>query len=119
MLSQSPLLYATDQLLEVTHVTAEANLARLENLAQALADRGLRARLITPPGRVPSIHVVNPMVASLAEDVYAGRAQDGLWWFWWSWAEQIALGEDLDGAAAMISRVLAADSDSMTARAAG
>ncbi len=89
-------------------MTAEKNLARLEELARALADRGLRTRLMTPPGRVPSLHVVNPAAASLAEDVYAGRAEDGLWWFWWSWAEQIALGEDTDGAAAMISRVLAA-----------
>lgn len=87
----------------------EANLARLEGLARVLADRGLRVRLLTPPGRIPSLHVVNPAASSLAEDVYAGRAQDGLWWFWWSWAEQIALGEDLEGAAAMISRVLAAD----------
>jgi hypothetical protein len=99
-------------------VTAEASLARLEKLAGALADRGLRARLMTPPGRVPSLHVVNPAAMSLAEDVYAGRAQDGLWWFWWSWAEQIALGEDLDSAAATISRVLAASSEPVAARAA-
>ena len=45
---------------------------------------------------------------ALAEDIYAGRGQDGLWWFWWSWAERIAGGEDLEGAAAMIEHVLAA-----------
>jgi hypothetical protein len=118
MLNQSPLLYAIDQLPGVTHVTVEASLSRLEKLAGALADHGLRAWLLTPPGRVPSLHVVNPAVASLAEDVYAGRAQDGLWWFWWSWAEQIALGEDLDSAAAMISHVLAVESDPVPAQAA-
>jgi hypothetical protein len=118
MLTQLPLLYAIEQLPGVTDVTAEANLARLQNLAGALADRGLHTRLITPPGRVPSLHVVNPALTSLAEDVYAGRAQDGLWWFWWSWAEQIALGEDLDSAAAVISRVLATKSDPAVARAA-
>jgi hypothetical protein len=100
-------------------VTTEANLARLEGLARELADRGLRVRLMTPPGRIPSLHVVNPAAVSLAEDVYAGRAQDGQWWFWWSWAEQIALGEDLEGAAAMISRVLAVARSPVPAHAAG
>ena len=82
-------------------------LSRLEGLAEVLANKGLSARLIAPPGRVPSLHVVNPSASALAEDVYAGRGQDGLWWFWWSWAERIAAGEDLEGAAAMIERVLA------------
>jgi hypothetical protein len=100
-------------------VTTEANLGRLEGLARELADRGMRVRLITPPGRVPSLHVVNPAAVSLAEDVYAGRAQDGQWWFWWSWAEQIALGEDLEGAAAMISRVLAVGRSPVPAHAVG
>ncbi len=87
--------------------TWQANLARLEGLAVVLASRGLRARVITPPGRVPSLHVVNPRAAVLAEDVYACRSQDGRWWFWWSWAEQIAADEDVEDAAAMIERVLA------------
>lgn len=85
-----------------------ANLARLERLAEELAACGLRARLITPPGRVPSLHVVNPAAAALSEDVYAGRGPDGTWSYWWSWAEQIAAGEDHAGAAARIRRVLAA-----------
>jgi hypothetical protein len=88
----------------------QANLARLEGLAAILADRGLRTRLLTPRGRVPSLHVVNPSASALAEDVYAGRGQDGRWWFWWSWAERIAAGEDLEGAAALIERVLRAAS---------
>ena len=87
--------------------TWRTNLARLEGLAEILTDHGLRTRLMTPPGRVPSLHVVNPAAAALAEDVYAGRGQDGLWWFWWSWAERIAASEDLEGAATMIERVLA------------
>jgi hypothetical protein len=86
----------------------QANLARLAGLGEILDQHGLRTRLITPPGRVPSLHVVNPQASALAEDVYAGRAQDGLWWFWWSWAERITLGEDLEGAASRIKRVLAA-----------
>ena len=87
--------------------TWQTNLARLQGLAEVLSRHGLRTRLVTPPGRVPSLHVVNPSASALAEDVYAGRGQDGLWWFWWSWAERIAAGEDLEGAASMIERVLA------------
>jgi hypothetical protein len=88
--------------------TWQANLARLEGLAVELASHGLRAWVIAPRGRVPSLHVVNPVATVLAEDVYAGRGQDGRWWFWWSWAEQIAADDDLEAAAAMIARVLAA-----------
>jgi hypothetical protein len=83
-------------------------LGKLEGLADALTQQGLRARLVTPPGRVPSLHVVNPAAAALAEDVYAGRGRDGQWWFWWSWAERIAASEDTAGAATRIRRVLAA-----------
>ena len=79
----------------------------LESLAEALAQRGLRTRLIAPQGRTPSLHVVNPSASVLAEDIYAGRGQDGTWWFWWSWAERIGRSADLDAAAARIARVLA------------
>jgi hypothetical protein len=30
-----------------------------------------------------------------------------LWWFWWSWAERIAVADDVDLAAGTIVRVLA------------
>jgi hypothetical protein len=85
-----------------------AYLGKLEGLAEVVIRHGLRARLVTPPGRVPSLHVVNPAASALAEDVYAGRCPDGQWWFWWSWAERIASGDDLAEAATRISRVLAA-----------
>lgn len=85
----------------------KAGLARLEQLGDHLAACGLRARVVTPPGRLPSLHVVNPAAAALAEDVYAGRGPDGIWCYWWSWAEPIAPGDDLPGAAARIRRVLA------------
>jgi hypothetical protein len=99
---------AADAATSAPSSTWQANLSRLERLAEVLSHHGLRARLMTPPGRVPSLHVVNPSAVALAEDVYAGRAQDGHWWFWWSWAERIAVGEDLEGAASMIEHVLAA-----------
>jgi hypothetical protein len=85
-----------------------AYLSRLEGLATELATRGMRTRLVTPAGRLPSLHVVNPAAAALSEDVYAGVGRDGQWWFWWSWAERIAAGEDFGGAATQIRRVLAA-----------
>lgn len=81
-------------------------LDRLEGLADELSRRGLRTRLVSPQGRVPSLHVVNPSVSRLAEDVYVGRSQDGLWWFWWPWAERIASGDNAPQAADLIARVL-------------
>jgi hypothetical protein len=86
---------------------AQQGTGYLEGLADALTQRGLRARLMEPQGRVPSLHVVHPLASALAEDIYAGRGQDGTWWFWWSWAERIGVSEDLDFAAARIARVLA------------
>ena len=83
-------------------------LDRLEQLASELTGYGLNARVMTPNGRIPSLHVVNPAAPRLAEDVYVGRSQDGLWWFWWPWAERIAPGKEVGTAAAMIAKVLGA-----------
>src|SRR6202035_1500987 len=74
-------------------------LSRIEGLAEVLSHHGLRASLMAPPGRVPSLHVVNPAASALAEDVYAGRSQDGNWWVWWSWAERIAAAWGFEGTA--------------------
>ena len=79
----------------------------LEKLAEELSHRGLEAWLMAPPGRRPSLYVVNPAARALEENVYAGCGQDGIWWFWWSWAERIAIADDVDLAAATIVRVLA------------
>jgi hypothetical protein len=87
--------------------SAQQGTAYLEGLGEALTGLGLRTRLMAPQGRIPSLHVVNPLASMLAEDIYAGRGQDGVWWFWWSWAERIGESEDLGSAAARIARVLA------------
>jgi hypothetical protein len=84
---------------------------RLDRLGRALARRGLQVSLLAPPGRVPSLHVVNPAVLALAEDIYAGCCEDGSWWFWWSWAERIAADHDMESAAARIGHVLAAPAE--------
>jgi hypothetical protein len=51
--------------------------------------------------------VVNPLARALEDNVYVARGKDGMWWFWWSWAERIGVADDLDLAAAAIVRVLA------------
>jgi hypothetical protein len=79
----------------------------LEKLADELSHRGLDAWLMAPPGRRPSLYVVNPAARALEENVYAGCGKDGMWWFWWSWAERIAVADDVDLAATTIVRVLA------------
>jgi hypothetical protein len=85
----------------------QAQSVYLEKLAEELTHRGLEAWLMAPPGRVPSLYVVNPKARALEENVYAGCGKDGMWWFWWSWAERIAIADDIDLAAATIVRVLA------------
>ena len=83
-----------------------AQSAYLDKLAEELTHRGFEAWLMAPPGRVPSVYVMNPAARALEENVYADRGKDGLFWFWWSWAERIAIADDLDAAATAIARVL-------------
>jgi hypothetical protein len=90
-----------------TREATDVQLEYLERLGEELTRRGIQVRLALPPGRVPSLHVVNPEARALEEHVYAGCGSDGIWWFWWSWAERIALTEDLGTAAAAVARVLA------------
>ena len=78
----------------------------LDKLVDELTHRGLEAWLMAPPGRKPSVYVVNPAARALEENVYADRCGDGMWWFWWSWAERISIADDLDAAATSIARVL-------------
>jgi hypothetical protein len=88
---------------------SEVRLSHLESLTGELAHRRLSAEVMTPYGRIPSVHVVNPAATALAENVYAAEGADGIWWYWWSWAERIAVTDDVEGAADCIARVLAAD----------
>jgi hypothetical protein len=78
----------------------------LDKLTEELANRGLEAWIMTPPDRVPSAYVTNPGARALEENIYAVQGKDGLWWFWWSWAERIAIADDLETAASAITRVL-------------
>jgi len=85
----------------------QAQSVYLDKLAEELTHRGFDAWVMAPPGRVPSVYVVNPAARALEENVYAARGQDGHWWFWWSWAERISIADDFDAASAAITRVLA------------
>jgi hypothetical protein len=85
-----------------------ADTGRLRGLAEVLSRHGLQASLITRPGCAPGLHVVNPAASVLAEEVYAKPGRDGTTWFWWSWAEPLAAADDLEAAAALIKKVLAA-----------
>jgi hypothetical protein len=81
-------------------------------LAPVLAQHGMATNLMAPAGRVPSLRVINPAAPALAEDVYVGCCEDGSWWFWWSWAERIAVATELDRAAECVAHVLSASHDS-------
>jgi hypothetical protein len=78
----------------------------LDKLAEELTNRGLEAWLMAPPGRVPSVYITNPSARALEENVCVTKGSDGLWWYWWPWAERISLADDLDAAASAITRVL-------------
>ncbi len=80
--------------------------ARLEALAGELAERGWKARLEAPPGRLPSVYAGNPVpgAAVLSERIYAQPRADGTWAYWWPWAQPIATAPA--DAAAVIVRVL-------------
>ena len=86
---------------------SEVQLEHLEELGEELTRRGMQVRMVLPPGRVPSLYVVNPEARALEEHIYAGCGSDGSWWFWWSWAERISATEDLATAATAVVRVLA------------
>ncbi|HEY0718050.1 MAG TPA: ATP-binding domain-containing protein [Streptosporangiaceae bacterium] len=85
----------------------DVQLEYLEKLGEELARRGFGVRMELPPGRVPSLYVVNQNARALEEHVYAGCGSDGAWWFWWSWAERISAAQDLDAAASAVQHVLA------------
>jgi hypothetical protein len=94
---------------------ASAAIAVLDELAIRLGADGWQVQLHAPPDRRPMLHVSNPRVMMLSELVTADLDGDGRWWFWWSWAERISRADDLDGAAAVISRVLAGGRDAQLA----
>ena len=84
---------------------ADQQVAHLERLGQELRRRRLRVRLTDSLGRPPRLHIMNPEMSSLTEDVRVELTVDG-WWFVWSWAERICPAEDVTDAADLVVRVL-------------
>jgi len=79
----------------------------LDKLGDELFHRGLKSMYMEPPGRKANLWVWNPDAPGLEETIFVSLGKDGLWWFWWSWAERIAVADDVDQAASTIVRVLA------------
>jgi hypothetical protein len=82
---------------------ADTGAVELETLAAELNQGDYEARLVTPQGRRPFVHVRNRRAGMLTENIYAG---DGS--FWWGWAERFADAADVAGAAQIVMRVLRA-----------
>jgi hypothetical protein len=78
---------------------------QLEELAEDVKKRGFLAQVMRGD-RHMCVNVVNRAVPQLSENVYAAPAEDGSWWFWWSWADRLAPIDDVDAAAFKITYVL-------------
>jgi hypothetical protein len=84
---------------------AQVAMERLLALADDLGQRGFTAHALRTDSGV-CLRVTHQTVSRLSEDVYVARAQDGRWWFWWSWAERIAGVDDVAATAARVAHVL-------------
>ncbi|MFF5206086.1 hypothetical protein [Streptosporangium sp. NPDC000396] len=82
--------------------TATAHLTRL---TERLREHGLHARVRVAHRRPPELVAVNPDTPALSESIYAA-AQEGTWWFWWSWHEKIAPVAEASAVAQRIRHVL-------------
>ena len=90
---------------EVEVDQTEAATRRLDDLAASLDRRGFSAEVSTGSGKL-QVLVRNRAVAQLSDAVYAAPAEDGAWWLWWSWADQLAPIDETESAAFKIAYVL-------------
>lgn len=89
----------------ITADIADQAATYLAELRTLLEERGLHARILTQPGRLPRLRVINPGCATLCEVVTAAPV-GGEWRLWWSWAEQITGVGDMAAAVERIDHVL-------------
>lgn len=83
-------------------------IAAAESLNKVAADldhRGITAKVLKMEDR-PTMWVQNPEAKLMSDQVYAGPAEDGSWWLWWSWDARIAPIEETRRAARTIESVL-------------
>jgi hypothetical protein len=78
---------------------------RLRDLATNLGRRGFSARMLMTDDTL-RLWVQHRSISRLSDTVYAAPAEDGSWWLWWSWADQLAPLDDVDEAAVKIAYVL-------------
>ena len=83
----------------------DAAAKRLADLADSLDRRGFSAQVLAN-GDELRVLVQNRAVAQLSDAVYAAPAEDGAWWLWWSWADQLAPIDEIESAAFKIAYVL-------------
>jgi hypothetical protein len=87
------------------NVDQEDAAKQLQALAEDVQKRGF-ATDVMQGSRHAGLSVVNRSVPQLSETVYIAPADDGSWWFWWSWADRLAPINDVDAAAFKIAYVL-------------
>jgi hypothetical protein len=78
---------------------------RLDDLAGDLDRRGFSVRVLTADGKLRML-VQNRSISHLSDSVYVAPAEDGAWWLWWSWADQLAPIDEIESAAFKIAYVL-------------
>ena len=78
---------------------------QLEALARELAERNFET-CVTGDGATPSLSVINPAMLNARETIAIAPADDGAWWFWWSWGDRIAHITDVETAAFKVAYVL-------------
>jgi hypothetical protein len=78
---------------------------RLRDVAADLDRRGYSAQVLVTGDKL-RMWVQHRSISQLSDAVYAAPADDGSWWLWWSWADQLAPIDDVDLAASKIAYVL-------------
>jgi hypothetical protein len=78
-------------------------LAQLEALGVDLTGRGFETRVVRASH---GLNVANRTVPEVCDDISAAPADDGAWWFWWSWGGRIAPVTDVETAAFKVAYVL-------------
>jgi hypothetical protein len=80
-------------------------IVQVEALAVDLATRGFEAHVSHDDGTL-SLNVINRAAPGSRENIAARLADDGSWWFWWSWGDRIARITEVEAAAFKIAYVL-------------
>lgn len=89
------------------HASFDERRTHLDFLAAALHTRGFHTRGVQTPTGLPMVHVVNPDVPMLCEDVGCVHEPDGTLAVVWSFGKRIGAAQETARMADEIARVLA------------